>query len=64
MRIVFIRHGHCNYKNNCLTELGRKQTKAIAQRLSDERPTKIYASTYGYLDAMKNYRFYCWKYAT
>ena len=30
MRIVFVRHGHPDYKNDCLTELGHKQAVAIA----------------------------------
>lgn len=47
MRIVFVRHGHPNYTLDCLTELGHKQAEAAAERLADERPVKICASTCG-----------------
>ena len=32
MRIVFVRHGHPNYKDDCLTELGHLHAKAAADR--------------------------------
>ena len=32
MRIVFVRHGHPDYKNDCLTPLGHEQAKAAAAR--------------------------------
>lgn len=47
MRIVFVRHGHPNYKIDCLTALGHEQAKAAAERLSEERPIKICASPKG-----------------
>ena len=47
MRIVFVRHGHPDYKLDCLTELGHKHAEAAAKRLADERPAAIYASTMG-----------------
>ena len=47
MRIVFVRHGHPNYKGDCLTELGHEQAKAAAEVLANERPIKIYASPLG-----------------
>jgi probable phosphoglycerate mutase len=47
MRIVFVRHGHPDYKNDCLTELGHSQAEAAAKRLADERPIKICASPQG-----------------
>lgn len=47
MRIVFVRHGHPDYAKDCLTELGHKYAAAAAERLMDERPMKIYASTCG-----------------
>ena len=28
MRIIFVRHGHPNYRKDCLTELGHLQAKA------------------------------------
>ena len=47
MRIVFVRHGHPDYKLDCLTELGHAHAEAAAKRLADERPVAIYASTMG-----------------
>lgn len=47
MRIIFVRHGHPDYKNDCLTELGHLQAEAAAQRLSEEKIAKIYSSTCG-----------------
>jgi len=47
MRIVFVRHGHPNYEDDCLTELGRLQAAAAAERLKDEGIGGIYASTCG-----------------
>lgn len=47
MRIVFVRHGHPDYKLDCLTQLGHQHAEAAAQRLEDEPFTKIYSSTCG-----------------
>lgn len=47
MRIVFVRHGHPDYKLDCLTKLGHQHAEAAAQRLEDEPFTKIYSSTCG-----------------
>lgn len=47
MRIVFVRHGHPDYKLDCLTELGHRQAEAAAQRLQDEGITEIYSSPKG-----------------
>lgn len=47
MRIVFVRHGHPDYKLDCLTELGHRHAEAVAERLADEPFTKIYSSTCG-----------------
>ena len=47
MEIYFVRHGHPDYKNDCLTPLGRLQAKACAERLADEGITEIYSSTCG-----------------
>ena len=47
MRIIFVRHGHPDYKNDCLTELGHKQAEAAAQRLCNEKIEKIYSSSCG-----------------
>ena len=47
MRIIFVRHGHPNYENDCLTELGHKHAAAAAERLKDEGISEIYSSTCG-----------------
>ena len=47
MQIYFVRHGHPNYKNDCLTELGKLQAAAAAERLADSGIEQIYASTKG-----------------
>lgn len=47
MRIIFVRHGHPDYKVDCLTELGHLQAEAAAQRLKDEPISAIYSSTKG-----------------
>ena len=47
MRIVFVRHGHPDYKKDCLTELGHLHAEAAAERLKDEPFVKIFSSTCG-----------------
>lgn len=47
MRIIFVRHGHPDYANDCLTPLGRKHAAAAAERLRDEGVEAIYSSTHG-----------------
>ena len=47
MRIIFVRHGHPNYINDCLTELGHKHAAAAAKRLRDEGIEQIFSSTCG-----------------
>ncbi len=47
MKIIFIRHGHPDYKMDCLTELGHRQAEAAARRLSGENIENIYASSCG-----------------
>ena len=47
MRIIFVRHGHPNYVNDCLTELGHKHAAAAAELLKDEGIVEIYSSTCG-----------------
>lgn len=47
MLIYFIRHGHPDYKNDCLTELGKRQAAAAAERLRDAGIEKIFSSTNG-----------------
>ena len=47
MRIVFVRHGEPDYTHDCLTETGRLQAEAAAERLEREGITEIYASPMG-----------------
>ena len=47
MRIVFVRHGHPDYKLDCLTELGHRHAEAAAERLAKEPFARILASTHG-----------------
>ena len=47
MTIYFVRRGHPDYKNDCLTELGKKQAQRAAAHLRDFGIEEIYASTKG-----------------
>ncbi|MBR2852719.1 MAG: histidine phosphatase family protein [Clostridia bacterium] len=47
MRIVFIRHGEPDYQHDCLTETGRKQALAAAERLREEGISEIWSSPLG-----------------
>lgn len=47
MRLILVRHGHPDYTKDCLTDLGHLQAKAVAERLSEERIDKFYASSCG-----------------
>ena len=47
MRIYFVRHGHPNYRDDCLTDLGNLQAKACSDRLENEGIQKIFASSHG-----------------
>ena len=47
MRILFVRHGEPDYKNDCLTETGKLQAQAAALRLENEGISEIYASPMG-----------------
>ena len=47
MRIIFVRHGHPNYVDDCLTPLGHRHAEAAALRLKDEGVSEIYSSTCG-----------------
>ena len=47
MKIYFVRHGHPDYKNDCLTEIGHKQAQAAAKRLAGSKITEVYSSTKG-----------------
>lgn len=47
MRIVFVRHGHPNYADDCLTELGHEHAEAASLRLLNEGISEIHASSCG-----------------
>lgn len=47
MRLIFVRHGEPDYKNDCLTENGREQAQATARRLKGEGIKAIYSSPMG-----------------
>ena len=47
MRIIFVRHGHPNYKDDCLTELGHAQAEAAAKRLEKEEIDAFFSSSCG-----------------
>ncbi len=47
MRIIFIRHGEPDYVHDCLTDQGKLQALAAAERLKDEGIEGIYSSPLG-----------------
>lgn len=47
MRIIFVRHGHPDYKTDSLIEIGKIQAEAVAKRLDGEGISEIYSSTMG-----------------
>ena len=47
MRLIFVRHGEPDYKNDCLTENGISQAKSAAERLKNENISVIYSSPMG-----------------
>ena len=47
MRIIFVRHGHPDYQQDCLTELGHRHAEAAAQRLSEETIDRFFTSSCG-----------------
>ncbi len=47
MRILFVRHGHPDYKKDCLTDIGKQQAAAVAKRLAEEGIDKLFCSTMG-----------------
>lgn len=47
MKIYFVRHGHPDYKNDCLTELGIKQAQAAALRLKNCNIERVFSSAKG-----------------
>ncbi len=47
MRIIFVRHGHPDYRTDSLTELGHKQAEAVALRLRSEKIDYFFSSSCG-----------------
>ena len=47
MRLILVRHGDPNYELDCLTELGHRQAKVVADRLMEEGIQKIFCSPQG-----------------
>ena len=47
MRIVFVRHGEPDYTHDCLTEQGKMQALAAAERLREEGIEEIFSSPLG-----------------
>ena len=47
MRIIFVRHGEPDYERDCLTERGRIQALAAAERLREEGIAEIWSSPLG-----------------
>ena len=47
MKIYFVRHGHPNYQNDCLTALGNKHAAAAAERLKNCGIERVFSSTMG-----------------
>lgn len=47
MRLIFVRHGSPDYKNDCLTEEGHIQARQAAKRLEGEGITRVYSSSCG-----------------
>lgn len=47
MKIIFVRHGHPDYRKDCLTEIGHLHGNAVALRLRDEKIDRICSSSCG-----------------
>ena len=47
MRIIFIRHGEPDYEHDCLTDRGRLQAEAAAERLREEGIEELFSSPLG-----------------
>ena len=47
MKIIFVRHGHPDYRKDCLTETGHLHGKAVAERLRHEKIDRICSSSCG-----------------
>ncbi len=47
MRILIIRHGDPDYKNDCLTEKGKREALLLAEKLKKEKIAAFYTSPLG-----------------
>ncbi len=47
MKLIFVRHGHPDYENDCLTPLGHRHAAQAALRLKNEGIEQIFSSPYG-----------------
>lgn len=47
MRLLIVRHGHPDYVHDCLTDVGKLQALAVAQRLKDEGIAEFHSSNEG-----------------
>ena len=47
MRILIIRHGDPNYRDDCLTEKGKREAKLLAEKLKKEKIDYLYCSPLG-----------------
>lgn len=47
MKIYFVRHGHPDYANDCLTELGHKQALAVSEQLENCEIEQVFSSPKG-----------------
>ena len=47
MKLLFIRHGHPDYEHDCLTERGRKEAEALANRLTGMEIDAAFTSPMG-----------------
>ena len=47
MRLIMVRHGEPDYQKDCLTDEGRRQARAAAERLSREGIGAVYSSPNG-----------------
>ena len=47
MRLIMVRHGEPDYEHDCLTETGRRQAAAAAERLAGEGISVIFSSPNG-----------------
>ena len=47
MKIIFVRHGHPDYRKDCLTEIGHLHGNAVAERLRYEKIDRICSSSCG-----------------